>query len=507
MGEELDTLQIISRKLYFTMSLSRCFSLLGDSNVQRHMNPTNCRDRPLISGCQTLQVGRFSMFAETLRSVRAESSVVIVACLSNFLSKTSDEPSVAFRVEPVFLGALEVLNAHAALDPNRFFIVSPPMYRRSPVWYRDGMPEILTRFSSVFQARAPIVLLVSSFKTPEFEGDGVHLTAYSGLEYVLHLFDSAVQALDGLESPVEVVAAQSVEAVRVLEDRMVAIEQDHRRLVQAFDSKFAEDSELHDFQENTRFEPWLILEGPARLPSGLSGQEWQERAKADCQEVLKILMGSEQPIVFIQNATRKAKDAPAGYSVQLPSAELSKKIRTKFGLFFHGGGDKRPDALKHVSIRARFTLATPVRVAILKVFAQRYLDSNPGAKVQVINYDPRPLLKLTPPASESDRRVMTHNFIQAVRLLPANFTQEEIDSILKRVHPSLHGKLRQTFVVISDDMVKKNFQKPASAKASQAAATGESTSGSTTAGKTATGPRGNKRGNPSPDERSGKHKK
>ena len=324
---------------------------------------------------------------------------------------------------------------------------------------------------------------------------------------MIHLFDSANSVLDNLAKPCDERIPETSEATRVLKDRVMVLEQDHRRLNKDVELKAAIDSELHDFQENTRFEPWLILEGPARLPSGLSGQEWQERAKADCQEVLKILMGSEQPIVFIQNATRKAKDAPAGYSVQLPSAELSKKIRTKFGLFFHGGGDKRPDALKHVSIRARFTLATPVRVAILKVFAQRYLDSNPGAKVQVINYDPRPLLKLTPPASESDRRVMTHNFIQAVRLLPANFTQEEIDSILKRVHPSLHGKLRQTFVVISDVMVKKNFQKPASAKASQAAATGESTSGSTTAGKTSTGPRGNKRGNPSPDDRSGKHKK
>ena len=424
------------------------------------MNPTNCRDRPLMSGCQVLQVGRLALLAESLRSVRAESSVVIIACLTNFITKISDGSSVSSRVEPVLLEALEILNSHAESNPDRFFVMSPPMYRRSPLWYRDGMPEILTRFSSVFRSRAPNILLISSFQTPELESDGVHLTAYSGLEYVLHLFDSAGQVLDETEATPEESSSRVGEAVRVLEDRMVAIEQDHRRLVQAFDSKFAEDSEYQDFQENTRFESWFILEGPPRLPSGLSGQEWQERAKADCQAALTTLMGSEVPIEFVQNATRKTKDAPAGYSVQVPSVELSKKIRDKFGSFFFGKGDKRPTPLKHISIRSRVTVATPVRIAILKVYAQRYLASNPGAKVKVIGYESRPLLKLTPPSDASDRKVMTYNFIQAVRSLPSNFEEEELDTIFKRVNPNLHGRLRQTFVVISDDMIKKSFPKP-----------------------------------------------
>ena len=33
------------------------------------------------------------------------------------------------------------------------------------------------------------VHLLPSFATPAFESDGVHLTPYSGLEFVLHLFE------------------------------------------------------------------------------------------------------------------------------------------------------------------------------------------------------------------------------------------------------------------------------------------------------------------------------
>ena len=77
-------------------------------------------------------------------------------------------------------------------------------------------------------------------------------------------------------------------------------------------------------------------------------------------------------------------------------------------------------------------------------------------KVQTIGYKPRPLLKLTPPASaSSDSRIQTYNFIQAVNSLPANFTSDEQAQILREISPKLYGRLRQTFVVISDDMVKK----------------------------------------------------
>ena len=136
------------------MSVSRCFSIVGDSNIRRHMNPTNCRDRPLMSSCQIIPAGKLSMMSECLRSVRSESNVCILACVTNFLTGSEDAGgSVGFRVEPVLLELASIVSEACLANPERAYLIMPPMYRRSPLWYRDGLPEILLKFSHVLKSR------------------------------------------------------------------------------------------------------------------------------------------------------------------------------------------------------------------------------------------------------------------------------------------------------------------------------------------------------------------
>ena len=409
-----------------------------------------------MSACQILPCGKLSMLSECLRSVRAETNVCIVACVTNFLTGSEDTGgSVGFRVEPVLLEVLSILTQAAAENPDRAYLLTPPMYRRSPLWYRDGLPEILLKFSAVLKNRPSSLSLMSSFATPEFIDDGVHLTPYSGLEFVLHLFDNAGTVLDALEAGIP--DDSRSEATRVLEDRMMSLEQDHQRLSVSLESKTAEDSEKLDYQENIRLEDWIVISGFRRLPEGLSPRDWQIQAKADVSGALKVLMERDIPIIVVKNSTGKGKDAIPTYNVQLQKLGDSKEIRDKFGSFFVGGVgvDRRPSALKAISFKNRVTPETLVRVAILKVLGARYLASNPGAKVQLIHYEPRPVLKLTPPEGAAERRVMSYDFLQAIKMFPVNFSQEERDAIFRRVSPRLFGKLRALFVVISDDMRKR----------------------------------------------------
>ena len=368
------------------------------------------------------------------------------------------------------------------------------MYRHTPLWYRDGLPEVLGKFSDIFKNRPKNVLMMSSFATPEFEGDGVHLTACSGLEFVLYLFDTSNSLLDSLSMPSTECAAVATEATRLLQDRMVAIEQDHRRLIKVVDTKTAEDSELADFQANLLAENSFMITGLKWLGDGLSPKDWQDLAIRDVKVVLVELLGQERPIKFIQNKTTRLasiKDPVIRYLVEMVKVEDSKEIRTKFGSFFvgikPGEADRRPEALKHISIQNNITPATSVRIAILKILGHRYLASNPGSKVKMIGYEARPLLKLTPPSSAADGRVQTYNYIEAIKSLPTNFTEDEVSLIAKKVSSKLFGTLRATFSVISDDMIRK-----------------KSKSGSGGGGAN----RGSKRGNSSPDAgSSGKQKK
>ena len=91
-------------------------------------------------------------------------------------------------------------------------------------------------------------------------------------------------------------------------------------------------------------------------------------------------------------------------------------IRKKFGSFFLEGKDARPKELRPINIKNRVTPNTQTRISIMKLLAARYRDSNPGSKVKMIGYEPRPMLKITPAASASDRRIQ----VQASFSLTAN---------------------------------------------------------------------------------------
>ena len=466
------------------MSQTLVFSLLGDSNVVRNMTPFNCRDRPLINSAQLIPCGRLDLLAESLHQIRAESNICLMSCVTNFLTGSDSAQvsgSVSQRIDPILIEFMRLLNTIATENPDRLFLISPPMYRMFPVWYRDGMPEVLKKFSEAMRPRVNNIHLLPSFSTPSFESDGVHLTPYSGLEFLVHLFDTSQNTIESLKSQPEEVLTKNCESSRVLEDRMMALEQDHRRLNTFVEGKTAEDAELAEMNENILFENHFMISGLKRLPK-LSPKEWQERAKADVSGVLKDMFPDRDfKIVYIKNASGLDKEKPARYQVRMESVAESKEIRDRFGSYFLGRIDKRPQTLKDrkISINNRLTHESRVRLMVLRVLADHYLESNPGSKAQVIKYGSRPLIKITPPEGSKDPRVMSMNYIEAVRSLPVSFSSEELEPILKEIKPKWYGKVKPLFIVLSDDMIKKKFrqrQKPDTPEAEAATAESESTS-------------------------------
>ena len=180
--------------------------------------------------------------------------VVLIACLTNFLTMSEGESSSAnHRVEPVMSEVREILASYCQEFPERFWLISPPMYRTSPVWYLDGLPGIMLKFSEVMNVDRPRNLhLLPSFPSVGLEADGVHLNPYSGLEFVVHLFDSAAILLENLKKPAHVMSGVQSESIRSLEDRVHVLEQDHKRLNTSVESKAAVNAEAWDFDANCR---------------------------------------------------------------------------------------------------------------------------------------------------------------------------------------------------------------------------------------------------------------
>ena len=448
------------------MSQLRCFSLVGDSNIRRGLSTSsNTSGRPLWSSAQFVPCGRLSTLTASLKSVRPDADACVVACITNFITGRPDSSgSISSRVDIVISGFIEKVVTFCRSRSSVSVFICPPMYRTVPVWYRDGLPEIMERFWSKLKTtdRPSNLLLLASFSRFDLEADGVHLTPYAGMEYLLHLFDGAQDAFDraGLTQPDKV--AKLEEDTVGLNDRLVVLEQDHARLNRKFERKSAETAELLDLDENLRNENFLMVQGLEVLPK-LGSKEWQVRAKSDVDKIFSE-MGLPHVCRYVQNLTRRGKAARTLYKVCMNSVESSRVIRSKFGEYFAGGQDTRPPALKNISIRNCLTPATLGPVAILQLLGRHYRDSNPGSKFQVVSYEPRPVLKLTPPPDVADKRVQSYNFIEAISKLPTHFSQDEIEGLLKRISPKLHGQLQSIFVVLSEDMVKKKSSAKSSSR-------------------------------------------
>ena len=449
------------------MSTLSKFTIVGDSNVRRHLSPSNSKGRPLWSSAKFISCSRLSVLSTSLESVSTDSDACVLACLPNFLSATAPGGVVSLRVQPTIKGYLSKAVSFARTRPQLQVFVSPPLYRSSPLWYRDGMPEILVTFSAEVRdiSDAPLNFWVlSSFAKPHLESDGVHLDAFSGMEYLSHLFEASQELFSssmlGSDARIDRVA----EVARGLEDRVVSVEADHSRLSKCFELQSAITAEFMEFQENVRNEDFIMVQGLQRLAK-LDPKAWQVQARAQVDDVL-AKMGFTYKCDYVQNSTGKGKDSKILYKAKMSSVSISREIRDKFSTYFAGGRDARPSSLSGISIRNCVTPGTLARVAIMQLLGKRYRESNPGSKSQVVAFEPRPLLKLIPPSSASDTRIMTFSYIEAITKLNVSFSQVEVDGLLQRISPRLHSSLRSTLFVLNEDMIKKKVSKKKAATAS-----------------------------------------
>lgn len=164
------------------MSQDRVFSIIGDSNVNRFTTNVNQRSCSDLASSQVISCGRIQVLAEALKRVRTESNVCIISCVTNFICDATGSGEVGPRVEPVIKEFRRIVTESCADNLSRKFCVCPPMFRTTPEWYSDGLPEVLQSFSTMLSTTRPSNLfLLPSFATPAFDPDGVHLTQYSGV--------------------------------------------------------------------------------------------------------------------------------------------------------------------------------------------------------------------------------------------------------------------------------------------------------------------------------------
>ena len=100
--------------------MAKLFAVVGDSNVRPHMSALNCRASLSMAHAQVKTCGRVEALNETLRSIRYDVSVIILACLTNFLTSSEAVSNlVTLRVEPVLREVREIILDYCSEFPER----------------------------------------------------------------------------------------------------------------------------------------------------------------------------------------------------------------------------------------------------------------------------------------------------------------------------------------------------------------------------------------------------
>ena len=235
---------------------------------------------------------------------------------------------------------------------------------------------------------------------------------------------------------------------------MAYLENRHGGLNARVDLKTSTDAEFSDWLQNKSEEEWLVVQGLPRITN--SNGNWQDQARRQVADLIKLVLHVNRTnlnfeVLFVSNPFRYQTNRQPQYNVMMDSVSSCKRIREIFsGFFRHDRPVAKPPALKGISIRNKLTPNTKIRIAILHQLGSIYTESNRGGSYKVQGYGPRPLLITIPPKNSTERQ-RTYNFIQAVSLLPATFSDEHLTQIYQVVSGQQTGNLQALFVVLNDD--------------------------------------------------------
>ena len=82
------------------MSSHRLFSIVGDANVLRNMTSLNVASRVSMKSAQIIDCTQICNLEAALSEVRAESEVVIIACITEFLIAGGNNGTVSSSIDP-----------------------------------------------------------------------------------------------------------------------------------------------------------------------------------------------------------------------------------------------------------------------------------------------------------------------------------------------------------------------------------------------------------------------
>ena len=99
------------------MSISRLFTVIGDANFRRNMTGLNIASRESMKSAQLIDCVHLSTLDNALHQVRADSTVLVLASMTEFIVSSGDCGTIFSSVDPVLADVATKLSGFCAFRP------------------------------------------------------------------------------------------------------------------------------------------------------------------------------------------------------------------------------------------------------------------------------------------------------------------------------------------------------------------------------------------------------
>ena len=101
------------------MSSVKRFSIIGDANVRRNMTGLNVASREVMKAAQVIDYVGLTPFASALQEIRSESSVIIIAAITDLLLSGGDCGTIASSIDPVLDSFFATISCYCVAHPSQ----------------------------------------------------------------------------------------------------------------------------------------------------------------------------------------------------------------------------------------------------------------------------------------------------------------------------------------------------------------------------------------------------
>jgi hypothetical protein len=232
-------------------------------------------------------------------------------------------------------------------------------------------------------------------------------------------------------------------------NRIAMIETDLAKLRDDITTRRIQDSlvtarirEELDFTANIRKEDKMIITGlTSKVPMPSNLEEKKKWQKDIVGKILnQIVPEAAEQITFINMGRKNSNYIPVA-EVTMANREIALNVRKQFSVQKRAGKD-----FGKAYIANSVTLATRVRVDILKAMAKQYATE--GVEMYVSAFSSRPMLHVRP--KEEGGRSMALTFSDALGRYGSGMNESELGEAYRRAGAAFRGQLQQNFVVLHE---------------------------------------------------------